>query len=79
MRYILNHSLVSHEYILEHALQLSNAHVWVPPGTGLGCLQQSKYLVEYSLNTSMTQSIADIGTSLVDQIMSLLLSLYLWS
>jgi hypothetical protein len=79
MRYILNHSLGSHKYILEYALQLSNAHVWVPPETDLGCLYQSKYLVEYSLNTSMTQSIVGIETGLLDRNPSLLLSLYMWS
>ena len=79
MWYILSHSLVSHEYILEHALQLSNAHVWVPPGAGLRCLQQRKYMFGYLLDTSTTQSIVDIGTSILDQNMSLLLFLYLWS
>jgi hypothetical protein len=79
MRCILNNSLASHKYILEHALQLSNAHVWVPLGTGLRCLQRSKYLVDYLLDTSTTQSIANIGMGLLDQNFSLLLFLYLWS
>jgi hypothetical protein len=36
-------------------------------------------MVEYSLDTSMTQSISDIETGLLDQNLSLLLFLYLWS
>jgi hypothetical protein len=36
---------------MEHDLQLSNAHVWVPPGTRLRFLQRRKYMVEYSLDT----------------------------
>jgi hypothetical protein len=62
---------MSHIYFLEHALQLSSAHVWVPPGTSLKCLQQRNYLVEYSLDTSMTQSIVGIGMSLLDESESL--------
>jgi hypothetical protein len=79
MWYILNHILVSHECILEHALQLSNVHFWVPPGTRLVCLRERKYMIKYLPNTSMTQLISDIGTGLLDQNLSLLLFLYLWS
>jgi hypothetical protein len=76
MWYISSHSLLSHEYILIHALQLSNAHVLVPPGTGLVYLQKNKCLVKYLPNTSMTQLVVDIEMGLLDQNLDLSLFLY---
>jgi hypothetical protein len=75
-RYILNHSLLSHECILRHALQLSNALVLVLPETDLMYLQQSKCLVEYLPNTSMIQLVADIEMDLLDRSLELSLFLY---
>jgi hypothetical protein len=76
MQYISSHSLLSHEYILIHALQLSNVNVLVPPGIGLVYLRQSKCLVEYLPNTSMTQLVVNIEIGLLDQNLDLSLFLY---
>jgi hypothetical protein len=76
MQYISSHSLLSHEYILIHALQLSNVHVLVSPGTSLVYLRQSKCLVEYLPYTSITQLVVDIEMDLLDQNLDLSLFLY---